>query len=72
MQLRIDDTLGEKPPLDVISEIDESILDDDRLPSSAIEREHNDIIKVKKVCKCSFQLVQSMLVQIYFYGPKLP
>lgn len=53
MQLTIDDMMVDKPTLDVISEIDESILEDDKAPPSAVERERNDIIKVKKVCKCS-------------------
>ena len=60
IQLKIDDMMSDKPPLDVISEIDETVLDDDKLqqlPSSANEKERNDIIKVKKVCKCSFELV---------------
>lgn len=56
---------SEKPPLDVISEINESILDDDKSPPSAMERERNDIIKVKKVCKCSSdKLVHSMLSKL--------
>lgn len=53
MQLRVDDTSSDKPPLDVISEIDESILDEEKLPSSAIDHERNDIVKVKNVCTCS-------------------
>lgn len=66
MQLNVDDTVSEKPPpaTDIISEIDESILDDDKTPSSAVERERNDIIKVKKVCKCSYELVRSMLSKL--------
>lgn len=60
MQQRIDDTISEKHPVDVVSEIDESIVDDDKSPPSATERERNDIMKVKKVCKCSFELVHSM------------
>lgn len=58
MQLSVDDTITEKPSkTDIISEIDESIMDEEKVPSSAIERERNDIIKVKKVCKCSYELV---------------
>ena len=53
MQLRVDDILSDKSPLDVISEIDESILDEEKFPSSAIDRERNDIVKVKNVCTCS-------------------
>lgn len=66
MHLKVDDLMDEKTSssqMDVISEIDEVILDDkpsppssDRLQTShsAIERERNDIMKVKKVCKCSY------------------
>jgi hypothetical protein len=53
MTLQIDDT-ADQPQLDVISEIEESILEDERIPASAMERERNDIMKVKKVCNCSF------------------
>lgn len=62
MQLRIDDTSTDKAASDVISEIDESLLDEDKLPPSAMERERNDIVKVKKVCKCLFELVLSMMM----------
>lgn len=58
MQLRIDDTRSDKASLDVISEIDDSLLDEEKLPPSAMERERNDIVKVKKVCKC-FVLIDS-------------
>jgi hypothetical protein len=58
MTIQIDDTVDNQ--LDVISEIDETMLDDEKIPASAMERERNDIIKVKKVCKCSSELVHSM------------
>lgn len=64
MQLHVDETITEKPPMDVISEIEETILDDEKVPASAVERERNDIIKVKKVCKCSYELVPSMLSKL--------
>lgn len=39
--------MNEKPPsLDLISEIDESILDDTLPPHSAMERERSDLVKV--------------------------
>lgn len=54
MQLKVDDTMTmiEKgPPMDTITdELDETTFDDNK-PPTAIEREENDIIKVKKVCK---------------------
>jgi hypothetical protein len=57
MQLKVDDMTSDKPPLDVISEIDESILDEEKVPASALERDRNDIVKVKNVCTCSYELV---------------
>lgn len=53
MQLKVDDMTSDKPPMEVISEIDESTLDDEKVPASAMERERNDIVKVKNVCTCS-------------------
>jgi hypothetical protein len=53
IQLKVDDISNDKPLLDVISEIDESVLDDEKRPTSAIERERSDIVKVKNVCTCS-------------------
>lgn len=64
MQLKVDDMSSDKPPLDVISEIDESILDDEKPPASAMERERNDIVKVKNVCTCSYELVARCNVKI--------
>lgn len=50
---RTDDSTNEKP-LDVISELDETILDDEKLPRSYsrgdLQREKDDMLKVKKVC----------------------
>lgn len=63
MHQGIDDTISEKHPFDAVSELDEPFIDDDKSPSSAIDRERNDIMKVKKVCKCSFELVHSMCCQ---------
>lgn len=68
MHLKLDEALEEKNPtaaLDIISEIDEMILDDNTSSSqlslkqiqtsqSSLDRERSDIMKVKKVCKCSF------------------
>lgn len=65
MQLSVDDTISEKPPpSDVISELEESFIEDEKAPSSALERERNDIIKVKKVCKCSSNWFPSMLSKL--------
>lgn len=57
MQLRVDDMSSDKPPLDVISEIDESFLDELSTPSTAGDRDRNDIVKVKNVCTCRLELV---------------
>lgn len=68
MHLKLDEPLEDKNPtsaLDIISEIDEMILDDNTSSSqlslkqiqtsqSSLDRERSDIMKVKKVCKCSF------------------
>lgn len=67
MQLKLDEVLDEKnsqsSALDVISEIDELILDDNgssqlslqhiQTSQTSLDRERSDIMKVKKVCKCS-------------------
>lgn len=53
LQLKSDDSTGEKP-LDMISELDETILEDEKLPQfysqGELQREKDDILKVKKVC----------------------
>lgn len=55
IHLKVDDISGDKPSMDVISELEEELtLDEEKLPSSAIDRDTNDIVKVKNVCTCSF------------------
>lgn len=60
LQLKSDDNTNEKP-LDAISELDETILEDEKFQSQSrgdLQREQDDILKVKKVCGRSnwFQL----------------
>lgn len=76
MQLKVDDMTSDKPPLDVISEIDESILDDEKTPASAMERERNDIVKVKNVCTCrinwSLDVLSKLMGCYYASNQKFP
>lgn len=81
MHLKVDETMDDRhsSTMDAISEIDEVILDDKLPPStqqsldrlqtshSTLERERNDIMKVKKVCKCSFDWCLRCIVKINLF-----